>query len=68
MVEVKGRHHLVATTQEVRICLAHGFLPKVKDIRFKGKCSGGLKTHKAVKVVEGLDMIYALCIVPGESG
>lgn len=68
VVEVSGTHHRVATTQEVRIRLAHGFLPKVKNIGFGGKCSEGLKTHEAVKVVECLDMVYALCVVPGESG
>lgn len=68
VVEVSGRHHLVVTTQEVRIRLAHGFLPKVKDIVFAGKLSEGLETHEAVKVVESLDMIDALCVVPGESG
>lgn len=68
VVKVSGGHHLVATAQEVRIGLAHRFLPKAKDVGFEGKFSEKLKTHETVKVVEGLDMIYALCVVPGESG
>lgn len=67
VVKVSGGHHLVATTQEVRICLAHRFLPKVNDVGFERKFSEKLKTHEAVNVVEGLDLVYDLCVVPGES-